>query len=193
VISSLGEEKRMSKRNQKHVLRGVLAGAVAGLAASWVMDQFMAGPGRKLQEAVQSDDEKIAQRLQRTREQESGKPREDATMKTADAIVALVTGGVHLSTEAKQKGGPIVHYAFGAVMGGLYGGLAECSETVTSGMGTAFGTALFAGADMVAVPAFKLSSPPCEWAPSSLVNPLAGHLVYGATTELLRRLLRAVL
>lgn len=50
----------MSKRNQKHVLRGVLAGAVAGLAASWAMDQFMLGPGRKLQEAVQSDDEKIA-------------------------------------------------------------------------------------------------------------------------------------
>ena len=183
----------MSKRNERRVLRGVLAGAAAGLAAAWVMNQFQAGPGQKLQEAVQSDDEKIARRVQQTQQQESDKPSEDATMKTADAIVALVTGGVHLSTEAKQKGGPIVHYAFGAAMGGLYGGLAECSETVTSGMGTAFGTVLFAGADLVAVPAFKLSSPPSEWAPSSLVSPFVAHLVYGATTELLRRLLRAVL
>jgi hypothetical protein len=44
-------------------------------------------------------------------------------MKTADAIVSTVTGGRHLSFEQRQKGGPIVHYAFGAIMGGVYGAL----------------------------------------------------------------------
>jgi len=126
-------------------------------------------------------------------QQQNGEPKQDATMKAADALVATATGGRHLSMEEKQKGGPVVHYAFGALMGGLYGGLAEYSSTVKSGFGTAFGGALFAGADLVAVPALKLSAPPSEWPASSLANPLAAHLVYGATTELLRRVLRAVL
>jgi hypothetical protein len=41
----------------KHLLRGAVAGLVGGLVASWVMNKFMAGPGQKLQQAVQSDEE----------------------------------------------------------------------------------------------------------------------------------------
>jgi len=78
-------------------------------------------------------------------------------------------------------------------MGGLYGGLAEYSRSVRTGFGTAFGSVLFAGADLVAVPAFKLSPPLSESSPKSLANPYTAHLVYGATTELMRRVLRAVL
>ena len=37
---------------QKSVVRGVLAGMAGGLAAAWVMNVFMAGPGQKL--AVQA-------------------------------------------------------------------------------------------------------------------------------------------
>ncbi|MGC2638029.1 MAG: DUF1440 domain-containing protein [Acidobacteriaceae bacterium] len=183
----------MSEENGKHVLRGILAGAGAGLAASWVMNVFMAGPGQKLHEALESEDEKANERVQELQRKQRGEPKEDATMKAADALVATATGGQHLSMEGRQKGGPIVHYGFGALVGGLYGGLAEYSGAVKSGFGTAFGGALFAGADLGAVPALKLSPPPSEWPASSLATPFAGHLVYGATTELLRRVLRAVL
>lgn len=183
----------MSGENGKHVLRGILAGAGAGLAASWVMNVFMAGPGQKLHESLQSGEEKANERVQELQREQRGEAKEDATMKVADAVVATATGGRHLSMEKKQKSGPIVHYGFGAVMGALYGGLAEYSGTVKTGFGTAFGGALFAGADLVAVPAFKLSPPPTEWPVSSLASPFAAHLVYGATTELVRRVLRAVL
>ena len=44
-----------------------------GLVAAWVMNQFMAGPGQKLQEAVQAH--------------ELPNPSEDATMKAAEAFV----------------------------------------------------------------------------------------------------------
>ncbi|QHN02522.1 DUF1440 domain-containing protein [Granulicella sp. WH15] len=114
-------------------------------------------------------------------------------MKAADAIVNTVTGGRHLSLEEKQKDGPIVHYAFGALMGGLYGGLAEYSPLVRSGFGTSFGGVLFTGADLIAVPAFKLSGAPTEFPASAYATPFAAHIVYGATTELVRRIVRAVL
>lgn len=183
----------MSEEGKKHVLRGILAGAGAGLAASWVMNVFMAGPGEKLHRAVQTDADKMQERLQQMAQDADGEPKQDATMLAADAIAATATGGRHLSLEQRKKGGPVVHYAFGAAMGGLYGGLAECSPSVRGGFGTGFGTALFAGADLVAVPALRLSPPLKDSSVSSLANPLAAHLVYGATTELLRRVLRAVL
>ena len=183
----------MSEENGRHLMRGVVAGVGAGLAASWLMNVFMAGPGQKLKEAVQSDDEKAKEQFQQRQQQASGQPREDATMKAADAIVATATGGQHLSLEARQKGGPVVHYAFGALMGALYGGLAEYSCAARTGFGLAFGAGLFAGADLVAVPAFRLSPPLSESSPSSLANPFAAHLVYGTTTEALRRVFRAML
>lgn len=187
-----GHSKDTSEHH-RHVLRGILAGAGAGLAASWVMNQFMAGPGEKLRESLLNEEEKLQEHLQQMDPGQNGEPKEDATMKAADAIVSTATGGRHLSMEEKQKAGPVVHYGFGALVGGLYGGLAEYSSTARTGFGTAFGGALFAGADLVAVPALHLSPPLQATPPKSLANPLAAHLVYGATTELLRRILRAVL
>ncbi len=188
-----GSQENGHKDRQKHVLRGILAGAGAGLAASWVMNQFMAGPGEKLQESLQTDEEKMGQQIRQMEQKESSEPKVDATMKAADALVNTATGGRHLSMEEKQKAGPVVHYGFGALVGGLYGGVAEYSAAARRGFGTVFGGALFAGADLVAVPALHLSPPLNETEPKQLANPLAAHLVYGATTELLRRVFRAVL
>jgi putative membrane protein len=174
----------MSK--QKSLLRGVLAGIAGGLVAAWVMNEFMAGPGQKLQHAVQSDEEN------RQEQAHSGEPKEDATMQAADALVHLSTGE-HLSREEKEKAGPVVHYAFGALTGGLYGGLAEYSGTVRSGFGTGFGGAVFSTADLLAVPAFNLASSPTEQPATAQASPFAAHVVYGVTTELVRRIVRALL
>lgn len=182
-----------STGRERHVLRGILAGAGAGLAASWVMNTFMAGPGQKLHQSLQSAEERANERVQQMQQEQSGQPQQDATMKTADALVATASGGRHLSMEEQEKAAPVVHYGFGALMGGLYGGLAEIAPAARKGFGTAFGGALFAGADLVAVPALHLSAPLSETEPKSLATPLAAHLVYGAATELLRRALRVVL
>ena len=181
----------MSKQVGKNAARGILAGAVGGLVAAWMMNQFITGAGPKLQETIQSNEENKEQQEQK--EQQKDDPQPDATMKTADAIVNTVTGGEHLSWEAKQTGGPIVHYTFGALMGGLYGGLAEYVPAVRSGFGTTFGGLLFAGADLVAVPALNLSGSPVNAPASSFATPAAAHLVYGATTELVRRIVRRLI
>lgn len=183
----------MSPSGEKHVVRGVLAGAAGGLVASWVMNQFIENLSGPLQEAVQSEEENRQQKAQEVQQQESGEPKIDATMKTADALVNLATGGRHLSLEEKQKDGPIVHYTFGATMGAVYGGLAEYSGLPRAAFGTLFGGILFVGADLFAVPALHLSGSPAEQPASALATPFAAHLVYGATTELFRRLFRTIL
>jgi putative membrane protein len=171
---------------QKNLLLGVLAGAAGGLAAAWMMNEFMAGLGQKLQQAAQSDKENQQQ------EATKDEPKEDATMKAADAIAYAATGD-HLSRAEKEQGGPIVHYAFGALTGAIYGGLAEYSPSVTSGFGTSFGGVLFSTADMLAVPALKLAPSPADQPASAQASPFAAHIIYGATTELVRRIVRALL
>jgi putative membrane protein len=151
------------------------------------MNEFIAGPGQQISKAVQSSEEQKAA----AEHQQTGEP--DATMKTADALTAAATGGRHLTYEQEQRGGPIVHYAFGALAGGIYGALAEYSTTARSGFGITFGTVLFTGADLLAVPALRLSSPLREQPLSGLATPFAAHLVYGASTELVRRLVRKLL
>ena len=183
--------------NGTHLGRGVLAGIAGGLVASWVMNVFIEGAGPKITHAVEHlhgekrDEAKDDLHDQAAHDQEE--PKEDATMKAADAIVATATGGRHLSFEEKQKGGPVVHYAFGALMGGVYGALAEYSPAVRAGFGTGFGSALFAGADMIAVPALRLSGSSVDAPVSTLATPFTAHLVYGAITETVRRVVRAML
>jgi len=175
----------MSSHNGKHhPVRGAMAGVAGGLIASWVMNEFMAGPGKKIQESVQDPEQ---QNGQKTSEEET------ATMKTADAIAETVTGGQHLSHEGKQKGGVVVHYGYGALMGGLYGGLVEYWEAPKAGLGTVFGSLLFGAGDLLAVPALNLGPSPTEQPPSAQTNPFLAHLVYGTATELTRRAVRAVL
>ena len=178
---------KMNGRNGSQLASGIVAGIAGGLVAAWLMNEFMENLGPPLQKAVQGE-----QSSSESQSQDGEKP-DDATMKTADAVVSAVTGGRHLSHEEKEKGGPIVHYAFGAVMGGIYGALAEGLPETTFGFGTAFGAALFTGADLVAVPALKLSGSPSDAPVASLATPFAAHLVYGAATEAVRRLVRAML
>lgn len=180
----------MNNGGERHLARGIVAGVAAGLVASWVMNVFMENAGPKLQQAMQTPEENAQAEGEQTADSE---PKEGATMKAADAVVSAVTAGRHLSFEEKQKGGSVVHYAFGAIMGGLYGAMAEYSDSITAVFGMGFGGALFTGADLFAVPALNLSESSSEQSLSALASPFAAHLVYGATTEMVRRLVRSML
>ncbi|MFL6426659.1 MAG: DUF1440 domain-containing protein [Acidobacteriaceae bacterium] len=169
-------------------MRGTLAGIAGGVAASWVMNVFMSSVGEKLTQSLMSDEDRLEQQRQ---QQQTEEPKEDATMKAAEGIVHEVTGGRHLSHEERKQAGPVVHYTFGALVGGLYGALAECSHWTSLGFGTVFGALLFASADLVGVPAFGLAPSPAEQPIAAQASPLAAHLVYGATTDLVRRAIRA--
>ena len=168
-----------------HPVRGILAGVAGGLVAGWLMNVWSAGPGAAIAKELESPEEQI-----QLAEMSDG---EDATMKTADALVSALEGGRHLTHEQREQGGPIVHYAYSAIMGGLYGGLAEYLPVVRSGFGTTYATALFAGGDLIAVPALGLSKPLSAYPPASYAGPFTAHLVYGVTTEFVRRVVRLIL
>ena len=183
----------MSNGNGPCLARGMAAGIAGGLVASLLMNLFIESVGPKLTNGLQTDAERArAEREAAEATEEPAARKEDATMKAAGAL-AKAFAGRELTYEQKQVGGPIVHYAFGAAMGGLYGALSEYSPIVTAGAGAAYGGVLFAGADMIAVPALNLSGSSGEATISSLATPFAAHLVYGAVTEMVRRLLRATI
>jgi putative membrane protein len=182
------KETSMRRSQRKRLTRGTLAGIAGGLAASWVMNLFISKLGEKLTQSLMSDEDNQQQQQQSAQQQE---PKEDATMKAAEGIVHTVTRGQHLLHEERKQAGPVVHYAFGALAGGLYGALAECSHWTSLGFGTVFGALLYASADLIGVPSFDLAPSPTEQSIAAQATPLAAHLVYGATTDLVRRAIRA--
>jgi uncharacterized membrane protein YagU involved in acid resistance len=158
----------------------MLAGALAGLAASWVMNEFQSGWS------------KVQQKFEKNTNRRQSPEDEDATMKTVGLIARDVLK-VEVSKEQRQKLAPIVHYAFGTVVGAVYGALAERFPAVVKGWGTEYATLVFVAVDELAVPALKLSQPSKKTPISVHLYAWASHLVYGASTESARRLLRHAL
>ena len=159
----------------KDVLKGTIAGLVGGLAASWVMNEFQA-----LVSKVKSDEDQHQQQ-----------PDEPATVKAAQSVAHLA--GTELRDDQKQLGGEIAHYAMGGVSGAIYGAVTELLPLAASGWGTSFGAAVWLLGDEVAVPSLGLSKAPIEYPPSVHASALISHLVYGVTTDVIRRgLLRSL-
>jgi len=98
-----------------------------------------------------------------------------------------------LSESEKKVAGPAVHYAYGTLVGGLYGGLAELVPVVGAAFGMPYGIALWLLGDEVAVPALELGPPPTQVPPDKHADFLAAHLVYGITLDVTRRVMRHVL
>ena len=162
----------MSSRNPSAggVVRNVVAGLVGGLVASYVMERSQAAIAR----------------LSNGRDDQ---PHDDpATYKAADAASRAVTGR-SVPREDKPAAGSAVHYAFGGAVGAIYGAAAARSNDVTAWAGLPFGAALWLAADEIGVPLAGLSKAPTAYPLSTHLSAFAAHLVYGATTEAVRKLL----
>lgn len=175
------------------IYKGVVAGATAGLVASYVMNQFQSAWGKLLESEERSHG---AQSLQQgspehgigreLAERGVDEPADDATMRTANAVSELVLHH-HLAKSEKHKAGAIVHYGFGVSTGAIYGAVAEVMPAATVCEGTAFGAAVWLLADEGMVPALGLSRKPTDYPLSVHTHAFAAHIVYGLTTELVRR------
>jgi uncharacterized membrane protein YagU involved in acid resistance len=162
-------------RQRSHAGKGFAAGLLAGLVASCVMNGFqtlwgvLAPPGRA--------------------RRPKGEPEDDTTVRTASAISEGLFARP-LGERQKRVAGPVVHYAFGTVVGGLYGATAERIPAVTAGSGLPFGAAFWLVADETAVPLLRLAGPPGRYPLSVHLYALVSHLVFGWTAEAIRRRLR---
>jgi uncharacterized membrane protein YagU involved in acid resistance len=150
-----------------HVLRGALAGLVGGLLAAGAMS--------------------LAHRLVGDMIPKPAQQQEDSTVKVASQALRLV--GRTLAEHEKPLAGTIVHYAFGAGVGAVYGAVAKLVPLVTVAFGLPFGIAVWLGAHVIMVPALGLAEPPTRQPLGKEAHELGLHLVYGAVTELVRRLL----
>jgi len=174
----------MPNDQKPNIWRGVLVGLVAGLAASWTMDRF-----QDVWIAVSPPDDSKKKKDQARASEDGEESQEDATVKAASAI----SDGLfeHKLTRAEKKiAGPAVHYAVGATSGIVYGIASEFLPEVTMGFGLPYGIAFWIVVDEGAVPLLRLSKPPTAYPASTHIYALASHLVFGATAEGVRRLLR---
>ena len=180
-----------------HVFRGMAAGLLAGCAASWAMNQFHQMRPLQSPQAAPGGGEEAKDKAENADAESKGLHQssdvdENATVKTAQKLSRKLFEH-ELTQPEKRVAGPAVHYAYGSMMGALYGGLSELLPVTSAGLGLPFGFALWLLGDEIAVPALGLGKHPTEYAPEVHADALAAHFMYGATTDLLRRVLRHVI
>lgn len=167
----------MKKTDADDLLKGAIAGLIGGIVASFVMSEFQMLLS-KVSEAEKNPKKK--------------KEDEPATVKTAEAISENVFDH-KLKKSEKESAGVAVHYAMGATSGLIYGIASEIAPAATAGWGLPFGAAVWLIADDIVVPALGFSKPVTEYPLSTHAYALSSHLVYGLTTDLVRRGLRKLL
>lgn len=178
-----------------NLLRGMAAGLLAGCAASYVMNQLAASSPRQPEgdeHEGSSKGHKKGHKTERHEARQGGQEEENANVATAQAISRKLFHH-ELDGGEKQIAGPAVHYAYGSIVGAIYGGVAEVLPVVGAGFGMPFGFTLWLLGDEIAVPALGLGKGPTKYPPQVHADALASHFVYGITTDLMRRVLRHVL
>lgn len=178
--------------SEPNVWKGALAGLVAGLVASWAMNRFQ-DVWVSLSTKDSTSDDKSGDRDRESSNSKTNQSEEvtqdDATVKAASALSENLFNH-ELTSEEKKIAGPVVHYAVGATGGLVYGVAAELAPEITEGVGLSYGAAFWLVVDEGLVPLLGFAKGPGEYPLSAHVYALASHLVFGATAEGVRRLLR---
>ena len=182
-MTEADDSNSTSCASERCVGKELVAGLVGGLVGTIVMTQFQNAWSKASQELKASQGEDEGQ-------EQGGEEKEDATMKAAGKLAGLA--GYELSHGQKKKSGPVIHYSFGTLQGGMYGmvlDLAHCDGGLVAGL--IFGAALFVAADEIGVPAAGLSGKPSETPLSAHLYGLVSHLVYGVSAEFTRKFVHA--
>jgi uncharacterized membrane protein YagU involved in acid resistance len=162
---------------QRNYKKAFMTGLIGGVVASWAMNQYWTVTAKMKEKHASPSEREQLRKAQQQRELDN------PTVKIAEMISEDLLGH-HLDDHEKKLAGPIVHYAFGALMGAFYGVVAEL---VCTGFGTGYGAAVWLAADEIMLPALHLTEPSREYPLSVHLEGLGAHLVYGATLEAVRR------
>jgi putative membrane protein len=172
---------------------GALAGAMGGIAGVFAMTALqllfdqLRGPQvpRQVRElSLRGGRHDIARLKVRARRWHL--PQKDATVRAAERVSYLMRG-MGIRPRRRHIAGIAVHYGFGAIAGGVYGYTAEKYPAIASASGLPFGAGVWLLAEELALPATGLSEMPEKYPLGDHFNALASHLVYGLTTDTVRR------
>jgi putative membrane protein len=111
----------------------------------------------------------------------------------ADRVAKKMENNDGLDKEEKKPVEKTIHWSFGVLMGGVYGVSVERNPSAAAGFGSLAGTALYGGTHGSVLPALDTEPWPTENKPEFVVNEFIGHIVYGMTTEIIRRQVRKLL
>jgi hypothetical protein len=186
-------------RTESNICKGMAAGVAGGLVASVVMNQFQALLGKLMEgeershgaQSLQqgSPEHGIGRELQ---ERGSDDGDDNAAVRAGNAVAEFIFNK-KLTKEEKETAGAIAHYAMGVTSGAIYGAVAEVLPASTAGEGLPFGAAVWLIADEAVVPALGLSKSGKDYPLSIHAYAFTSHLVFGLTTELVRRAVRKAL
>ncbi|MBB4080894.1 putative membrane protein YagU involved in acid resistance [Lewinella aquimaris] len=112
-----------------------------------------------------------------------------------DARLQIVEGAeevtnTDLNRNKEETAQQAINFAFGALVGGIYGVITEAAPAVQAPAGVPFGAALWTLAHKVALPALGLAPNPLKQDLSLQAGQLGSHMAYGATVEMVRRSVR---
>jgi putative membrane protein len=181
------------------VMKGLVAGIAGGIIASWLMNQFQARwaklmEGKERPHGAQSlQDGSPNHGVARALEEHGNNDEDDNAAVRTGAAVAEFVFDKKLTPHQKENAGAIAHYAMGAASGAILGVAAEITPAATAGLGLPFGAAVWLVADEALVPAAGLSKGPTEYPLKVHAYALASHLVFGISTEMVRRSVRRAL
>jgi putative membrane protein len=165
---------------------GAAAGLIGGAVGTWAMSQFQ-GLWSNVVHGYESPSAGGRHDARDWQERNDGENANEIAAQT----VAAHTIARRLTRPELTVAAPLVHYAFGSVMGALYGILAERARRVPAAAGAGFGTAVWIGADELAMPMLGLARRDTDYPLEAHAQSFAAHLVYGVTTDLARRAVRA--
>lgn len=155
-------------------LESVGLGLVAGIVGSWVIDRFFSltsGVAPKAQaEGFEPPEE---------RQKHEG-PSGTVARRFAEGLAQRET----LTPAQVERGGRIVHFAYGAGWGALYGLARETFPALAGPVGgLGFGAAVGLASGSLLLPSFKLAPGPTKTPASMQAYQLAAHLAYGLGTQ----------
>src|ERR1700679_1915463 len=180
-------DKNSRKRREIKLLGGLAAGIIGAIVATWVLDKYQQGAleaTRAAENAVNAEPFLSRRQEDRLREQQL------AHAEAAERI-AQSTFGKGLSRNQRRNAAPIVQYAIGALAGGAYGFAVEILPVVRRGYGTGYSNLLFLGGSQAMLPWLNLGT---RQKIAPLKNGgLSAPIIYGATLETTRRILRWML
>lgn len=150
-----------SQKPKRCLMKGALAGLAGGLAGAAAMT--------------------AAERLFPPR------PRGEAS---PSAVLAEQVSGHPLEGDERKTAEQTIHWAFGALIGAVYGALVEFEPSLGAWRGAAFGVTLNRITHEAVLPRMGLSKPPKEQPTEQRISQWVSHAVYGAATDAVRRLVR---
>lgn len=160
--------------------KGLVAGLAAGAIATGAMTLFQLG-WSKAKNQIQEQGNDSGQGSQQE---------ESSTVKVANQVSETVLSR-SLKSGEKDPASYAVHFAFGTLMGGIYGISSEYLPIAKLGFGLFHGLALWAAADATLLPALNLSKPVNQRSAGEISYEVLAHAVYGAGSEGARRLIRS--